>query len=417
MVGKRKLASAIFVLFFLIFSVYADLPEDVVKRHVESIKTELNEGNVEKAFERTNVLLRSFENPDFFPAGVTFLSQQVYEKYLSRIEESAEYGLVEEVESNLQIFPGISSSSLKVKAAKIKNLYELKKEDENSLRHFAILKSIKGWLACIFAGLLILAAIIFVPVVIISKKSRMQIAQLDTTLKAIAGMQQQNNQILLGGITDLSELYRLKSAGSSRWGTDALPAPEMSIEDKSELKELAVACEQLGREIDDLTGRKNNSKNVSELVYKLALSLGLNQNSAMVYFCAAMVYDAGFKSLPEELLAADNLNEEQKNLLKVHVEKNYGQFLKFVPKKYELIFEEAVRYHHENMDGSGYPDGLSGNGIPQIARLIRVAESFNSLCSHRNYKEILDKESAISELLARPDLYDTEVVKTLDSIV
>ena len=88
----------------------------------------------------------------------------------------------------------------------------------------------------------------------------------------------------------------------------------------------------------------------------------------------------------------------------------------FVPKKYWQIFEEAAKYHHENTDGSGY-HGLAGDEIPQIARLIHVAESYNSLISRRNYKQIQDKESAIQELESKPNLYDVDVVKVLDAIV
>jgi len=61
--------------------------------------------------------------------------------------------------------------------------------------------------------------------------------------------------------------------------------------------------------------------------------------------------------------------------------------------------------------------GLKDDEIPQIARLIRVAESYNSLINRRNYREIQDKESAINELKARPELYDMTVVNALDAIV
>ncbi len=236
----------------------------------------------------------------------------------------------------------------------------------------------------------------------------------DSTLKLIAGMQQTNNQLLLGGVTDFGGMG-LKSAGSSRWGVDALPAPEMTEDEKAELKQLVIDCEKLGSEIDAVTKRKNNSKNVSELVYKLAMKLGLNQNSSMIYFAASMVYDAGFLAVPEELLEAESLTDEQRLQLREHVNK-FEQYLGFVPRKYWEIFEEAALYHHENTDGSGYK-GLMGADIPQIARLIHVAESYNSLISRRNYKQIMDKETAIQELESKPNLYDIDVVKVLDAIV
>jgi len=69
------------------------------------------------------------------------------------------------------------------------------------------------------------------------------------------------------------------------------------------------------------------------------------------------------------------------------------------------------------MDGSGYPEGLTGSRIPYIARMIRVAESFNALISKRNYREIVDKESAVGELKKSPGLYDPELVDILELLI
>ena len=272
------------------------------------------------------------------------------------------------------------------------------------------------WIIAIGAGVIfvIVFILVFLGIRASARSSAIQAEQLDSTLKLIAGMQQTNNQLLLGGVTDFGGMG-LKSAGSSRWGVDALPAPEMTEDEKAELKQLVIDCEKLGSEIDAVTKRKNNSKNVSELVYKLAMKLGLNQNSSMIYFAASMVYDAGFLAIPEELLEAESLTDEQRLQLREHVNK-FEQYLGFVPRKYWEIFEEAALYHHENTDGSGYK-GLMGADIPQIARLIHVAESYNSLISRRNYKQIMDKETAIQELESKPNLYDIDVVKVLDAIV
>lgn len=293
---------------------------------------------------------------------------------------------------------------------------EVSENTTNTMREISKTSNKTIWIIAILGGLIfvIVFILVFIGIKAAQRSSAMQAEQLDSTLKLIAGMQQTNNQLLLGGVTDLNGMG-LKSAGSSRWGVDALPAPEMTDEEKAELKQLVIDCEKLGSEIDATTKRKNNSKNVSELVYKLAMQLGLNQNSSMIYFAASMVYDAGFLAVPQELLEAENLTDEQREQLRDHVNQ-YEQYLGFVPKKYWKIFEDAAKYHHENTDGSGY-HGLAGEDIPQIARLIHVAESYNSLISRRNYKQIQDKESAIQELESKPNLYDVDVVKVLDAIV
>ena len=110
-----------------------------------------------------------------------------------------------------------------------------------------------------------------------------------------------------------------------------------------------------------------------------------------------------------------SLTDEQRVQLRDHIN-HYEEYLGFVPRKYWQIFKEAALYHHENTDGSGYL-GITGPDIPQIARLIHVAESYNSLIRRRNYKQIMDKETAIQELESKPNLYDIDVVKVLDAIV
>jgi HD-GYP domain-containing protein (c-di-GMP phosphodiesterase class II) len=60
--------------------------------------------------------------------------------------------------------------------------------------------------------------------------------------------------------------------------------------------------------------------------------------------------------------------------------------------------EEGARYHHERFDGKGYPEGLSGNDIPLIARMICVADSFDAMNTDRVYRKKLRKDRIISEL-------------------
>ena len=266
--------------------------------------------------------------------------------------------------------------------------------------------------------ILVIVAVIVIAVKKGFKQQQIQQEQYVQAFKMLAANQSQTNRIMLGGVTDLyGQNPTLRLAGSSTWGAAAaLPDIEITEEDEEELKQLAVKCEEIGAEIDSVTNRKNNSKNVSELVYKLSMQLGLAPGIAMLNFCAAMIYDAGFLALDSELINATTLTDEQKQEMKTHVELA-EKHLDFVPKKYWNIFEDAAMKHHENMDGTGYPKGLKGDEIPQIARLIRVAESYVSLSSKRNYRGALDKESAIQKLREQPELYDITVVECLDAIV
>ena len=268
---------------------------------------------------------------------------------------------------------------------------------------------------------LIILIIVFLIIFIVKKGFKQQQVQQEQYVQAfklLAANQSQTNRLMLGGITDLySGNPQLRLAGQSTWApAQALPDVTFSQEHEEELKQLALKCEDIGQQIDYATGRKNNSKNVSELVYKLSIQLGLPQGMAMLNFCSAMVYDAGFLGIDPDLLSATSLTNEEKEAMKEHV--NLAEkHLEFVPKKYWSVFEDAAMKHHENIDGSGYPNGLKGDEIPQIARLIRVAESYVSLSSKRAYRDAMDKESAISVLKDQSNLYDEAVVDALDKIV
>ncbi len=268
---------------------------------------------------------------------------------------------------------------------------------------------------------LIILVIVFLIIFIVRKgfkQQQIQQEQYVQAFKLLAANQSQTNRIMLGGITDLyGGNPQLRLAGESTWApAAALPDLTISEDDEEELKQLAVKCEEIGQQIDYATGRKNNSKNVSELVYKLSIQLGLPQGMAMLNFCAAMIYDAGFLGIDPDLLSATSLTNEEKEAMKEHV--NLAEkYLEFVPKKYWSVFEDAAMKHHENIDGSGYPNGLKGEEIPQVARLIRVAESYVSLSSKRSYRDAMDKESAVATLREQKNLYDEVVVDALDKIV
>lgn len=195
-----------------------------------------------------------------------------------------------------------------------------------------------------------------------------------------------------------------------------LPSGPTTDTEKKELSDLAVKCREIGTQIDNVTGRKNNSKNVAEMIFKIAQEMGITQTDATLLFSVGMVYDIGFLEIDPKLLQASQLTDAQKHEIRNHVRQGLAQ-ISFVPEKYLSVFADGIQMHHENMDGSGYPEGLQGTRIPFIARLIHVAESFTALVSRRNYRNIYDKESAIDELRKKPGMYDPEIVDVLEKII
>lgn len=472
MLRIKKIITAFFagLLFVSVGFSQTSANTELAERFLNQASDAFEEGDVDTAYKRINACMSLCTAGDgVIPANVLITARQIYKQKLLRLQKNFDENSYIEVKTNLEKFQTVVNSELtklqrqieadivakeKIESQKqTKEFVEsieksaesqkqateelkasiiqqgerqlqqseklgtlLHEQNENTNKKF---NQILILVVVIVAVILIVILLIIVIVRAAAKQSRIQQAQYVEAFKLLAANQSQTNQLMIGGITDIygnGGLKSLKSAGSSRWGMDALPEPEETEEEKAEIKELAVKCEDLGAKIDQITKRKNNSKNVSELVYKLALKLGMNQRDAMIYFCAAMVYDAGFLGVDPEILSSDSLTDEQRAQINNHVSLAESH-LQFVPKRYWEIFDNAARFHHENMDGSGLPEGLKGDKIPAIARIIRVADSFIALSSKRSYRGGTDKDTAVEKMLEMPNIYDSEVIEALRDII
>ena len=383
---------------------YPNIENTTIKKLVKQI--EQDQENKEKAAQKAETAAQRKVEQERFEA-----QQESMDAQAKAMKEQAEamQKQAEATKQGQEDFKNALETGLKDMGATFTDAFsESAKETKKSTRVIAF---------SIIAIAVIIVLLVLLIMIIIRKAAKANLVQQEQyaqAFKLLAQNQSQTNRLMLGGITDIyGGNPTMRSAGTSTW---ALPDVTFSEEDEEELKQLAVKCEEIGQQIDYATGRKNNSKNVSELVYKLSMQLGLPQGMAMLNFCAAMIYDAGFLAIDPDLLSATQLTEEEKQAMKEHV--NLAEkHLEFVPKKYWSVFEDAAMKHHENIDGSGYPNGLKGDEIPQIARLIRVAESYVSLSSKRSYRGAMDKETAVNTLKEQPGLYDLEVVEALDKIV
>ncbi len=78
---------------------------------------------------------------------------------------------------------------------------------------------------------------------------------------------------------------------------------------------------------------------------------------------------------------------------------------------------EAVLYHHENYDGTGYPSNLSGEDIPLMARILRVSDVFSALISDRSYREAFDIDSAVELMIDEVRHFDMRVFLAFQRVV
>lgn len=152
-----------------------------------------------------------------------------------------------------------------------------------------------------------------------------------------------------------------------------------------------------------------HSRRVATLALAIAQALGLSAEEQRCVSLAAQVHDVGKIGTPDYILnKPGSLNDDEWKTIKEHPAKG----AEIVGRVEQLAYvAEIVRHHHERMDGRGYPDGLAGEDIPLLARIITVADAYEVMTSNRVYHSKLSQEEAIRRLLeATGTQFDTAIV-------
>ena len=172
------------------------------------------------------------------------------------------------------------------------------------------------------------------------------------------------------------------------------------------LESLARSME-LAIELRDPYTARHQSR-VARLSVAIARELGLSENQIEGLKYAALLHDIGKLSVPTQILSKPTkLSEEEFALIRSHSRKGYD-ILKQVDFPWPVA--EIVYQHHERLDGSGYPRGLSGDQILLEARILAVADVVDAMVSHRPYRPALGLDKALEEIASgKGRLYDPDV--------
>lgn len=145
---------------------------------------------------------------------------------------------------------------------------------------------------------------------------------------------------------------------------------------------------------------------VSNLAYDIAKELGLSEEICYKLAVAGVVHDIGKLQLYRYLNGKTTLNIEHMKYMRMHSTLSYD-ILK--AQGYDDFVLESVRYHHENYDGSGFPEHLAGEEIPLGARILRVCDVFTALISKRAYRDAFDPETAVTLMIDEVKNFDMRV--------
>jgi diguanylate cyclase (GGDEF)-like protein/putative nucleotidyltransferase with HDIG domain len=141
---------------------------------------------------------------------------------------------------------------------------------------------------------------------------------------------------------------------------------------------------------------QGHSHKVSSYAVLIAEAAGLNGAEVEAVRLGAMLHDVGKVGIVETILNKNGpLNSDEWETMKRHVE--YGAKL-LEPLRGTDKIRDMVAHHHEFYDGSGYPKGLSGEQIPMGARIIAIADAYDTITSERSYKKARTPEEAFQEL-------------------
>ena len=154
-----------------------------------------------------------------------------------------------------------------------------------------------------------------------------------------------------------------------------------------------------------------HSQRVAEISVAIAREMGLSRQDINKIRLAGLIHDIGKIGVRASVLnKPGRLNDDEYQHIKTHSE--IGEHILTPIVEDEQILK-TVRHHHERYDGTGYPDGLSGEQIPLGAKILAVADAYDAITSERPYRKAMSIQSACHEIeLCKGSQFDPEVADT-----
>ena len=171
------------------------------------------------------------------------------------------------------------------------------------------------------------------------------------------------------------------------------------------------ACIWLARMKSQDSYTYKHSMGASVWAVALGRQIGLPPSDLKTLAVGTLLCDVGKLKLSHDLLEkSEPLTEEEFDLLKSHVELSLTELSNSAGVTQDVI--DIVASHHERFNGQGYPNGLSGNEIPIMARIAAIADSYDAMTSQRAYSEAKSPVIAVKELYElRGDQYQPELIE------
>ena len=159
-----------------------------------------------------------------------------------------------------------------------------------------------------------------------------------------------------------------------------------------------------------------HSRRVAEYSVMIAEELGKTKEECEEIYLIALLHDVGKIGIPNAIInKRGKLTDTEYAIIKTHPRMGY-EILEKISSAPNLSI--GAHYHHERFDGRGYPEGLKGEDIPEVARIIAVADSYDAMTSERSYRKGLPKMKARSELISGMGTqFDTRIANVMVCLI
>jgi putative nucleotidyltransferase with HDIG domain len=205
----------------------------------------------------------------------------------------------------------------------------------------------------------------------------------------------------------------LEKAGKRPEGISGLPAGAQDLEEfEGERRVLGIARTLVEAMEAKDPNIKEHLRSVSSLSLRIGREISLPEEQMEALANGALLHDVGKIGIPDRILQKTvRLTEEEYTVIKQHPALGVGIL---TPVKEMESALPVVKHHHERYDGRGYPDGLEGEDIPLIARIVSVADAFDSMIRARPYGYGVSQEAALEEIRENSGTqFDPRIVNVL----
>jgi diguanylate cyclase (GGDEF)-like protein len=220
-----------------------------------------------------------------------------------------------------------------------------------------------------------------------------------------------------GSVLDAA-LRALEEAKGQPGGISGLPAGAKNLERLVEGEEQVLGIASMLVEALEAKDPhiKEHLRAVSSLAMRIGSEISLPQGQMDALTSGALLHDVGKIGIPDRILQkSGRLTEDEYAEIKRHP--TLGVSI-LTPVRELTSALPVVRHHHERFDGKGYPDGLSGEDIPLIARIVSVADAFDSMVRARPYGYGIPRKAALGEIEENSGTqFDPRIVRALLEVV